>query len=72
MSKSFEVTLCIPDVSRGQLTILAAEIVLSVLLMAFKFELTDKPVIWNFSVVEYPTMGESSTKPELLLKVTPL
>ncbi len=45
---------------------------LSVLLMAFKFELTDKPVVWNFSVVEYPTMGESSTEPELLLKVTPL
>ncbi len=49
-----------------------AEIVLSILLTAFKFELTDKPVVWNFSVVDYPTMGESSTKPELLLKVSPL
>ncbi|TFK83044.1 cytochrome P450 [Polyporus arcularius HHB13444] len=51
---------------------LEMKIVLSVLLMAFKFDLTEKPVVWNFSVVEYPTMGESSTKPELLLKVTPL
>ncbi|KAI0690556.1 cytochrome P450 [Cerioporus squamosus] len=50
---------------------LEMKIVLSVMLTAFKFELTDKPVVWNFSVVEYPTMGESSTKPELLLKVTP-
>ena len=49
-----------------------AEIVLSVLLTAFRFELTDKPVVWNFSIVEYPTMGERSTKPELLLKSTSL
>ncbi|TFK83127.1 cytochrome P450 [Polyporus arcularius HHB13444] len=51
---------------------LETKIVLSILLTAFKFELTDKPVVWNFSVVDYPTMGESSTKPELLLKVSPL
>ncbi|RPD52579.1 cytochrome P450 [Lentinus tigrinus ALCF2SS1-6] len=49
---------------------LEIKIVLSTMLMAFKFELTDKPVMWNFSVVDYPTTGENSTEPELLLKVT--
>ncbi|KAI0706023.1 cytochrome P450, partial [Cerioporus squamosus] len=51
---------------------LETKIVLSTMLTTFKFELTDMPVVWNFSVVDYPTMGESSTKHELLLKITPL
>ncbi len=42
------------------------------LLTAFKFELTDKPVAWNTSAVSYPTMGEESTKPELVLRVQAL
>lgn len=49
-----------------------AEVVLSVLLPAFKFELTEKPVSWFSSAVSYPTMGEESTKPEMLLKVQAL
>ena len=46
-----------------------AEVVLAVLLPRFAFEVTDKPVAWNSSAVMYPTMGEESTKPELVLKV---
>ena len=42
------------------------------MLTTFRFELTDQPVVWNFSVVDYPTMGENSTDPELLLKLSPL
>ncbi|RPD59281.1 cytochrome P450 [Lentinus tigrinus ALCF2SS1-7] len=49
---------------------LEMKIVLSVLLSKFKFELTDKPIAWNASAVTYPTMGEESTKPEMILKVT--
>ncbi|KAI0628876.1 cytochrome P450 [Trametes polyzona] len=49
---------------------LEMKIVLSVLVSAFKFEPTGKSIVWNTSGVSYPTMGESSTKPELLLKVT--
>ena len=33
---------------------------------------TNLPVAWNSSAVSYPTMGEESTKPELLLKVKAL
>ncbi|KAI0760541.1 cytochrome P450 [Fomes fomentarius] len=51
---------------------LEMKVVLAVLLAAFKFELTDKPVAWNSSPISYPTMGEESTKPELLLKVQAL
>lgn len=42
------------------------------LIPAFSFELTDKPITWNSSTVNYPTMGEESTKPEMLLRVTAL
>ena len=49
-----------------------AEIVLSVLLPNFSFELTDQPIVWNSSAVIYPTMGEKSRKPEMLLKVKAL
>ena len=38
----------------------------------FAFEVTDKPIAWNASAVGYPTMGEESEKPELLLKVKAL
>ncbi|RDX47346.1 cytochrome P450 [Lentinus brumalis] len=51
---------------------LEMKIVLSVLLTAFKFELTDKPIAWNTSGVNYPTMGEENTNPEMLLKVSRL
>ena len=42
------------------------------MLTTFRFELTDQAVVWNFSVVDYPTMGEHSTDAELLLKLSPL
>ncbi|KAI0363415.1 cytochrome P450 [Pilatotrama ljubarskyi] len=46
------------------------KIVLSILLSSFKFETTGKPIVWKTSGVSYPTMGEDSSKPELLLRVT--
>ena len=48
------------------------EIILFTLIPAFSFELTDKPITWNTSTVNYPTMGEESTKPEMLLRVKAL
>ena len=51
------------------LTYSSSEVVLAILLTHFKFEDTGKPVAWNSSAVMYPTMGEKSTKPELLLMV---
>lgn len=43
---------------------------LSVLLANFKFELTDKPIVWNNAGVAYPTVGKESKKPEMPLKLT--
>lgn len=43
---------------------------LAVLLSAFKFERTDKPIVWNYSAVEYPTVGAKSEKPEMPLKMS--
>ena len=45
---------------------------LSVLLAAFEFELTDKEIMWNTGAVSFPTMGLDSDKPEMLLKVRAL
>ena len=41
---------------------------LATLLSSFAFELTDQEITWNSSAVIYPTMGEESTKSEMLLK----
>ncbi|EIW61050.1 cytochrome P450 [Trametes versicolor FP-101664 SS1] len=46
------------------------KIVLSVLLSEFKFEMSDKPITWNSSIVVYPTTGDVNTHPEMFLKVT--
>ncbi len=54
------------------LILIAAEVLLTILLPAFSFELTDKPIIWNSSAVSYPTMDKDSTRPEMLLKVRAL
>ncbi|KAI0738094.1 cytochrome P450 [Daedaleopsis nitida] len=51
---------------------LEMKVILSVLLTSFKFELTGKPVTWNASAVIFPTMGEDSKKPEMLLRVQAL
>ena len=51
-------------------TFLPVEIVLCTLLSGFKFELSEKPVVWNFAGVSYPSMGYESTKPSMVLKVS--
>nr|VWP01102.1 N/A [Ganoderma boninense] len=51
---------------------LEMKIILFTLIPAFSFSLTDKPIAWNTSTVNYPTMGEESTKPEMLLRVSAL
>ena len=48
---------------------LALEVILSVMLSTFSFELTDKEIAWNTGSISFPTMGLDSTKPELLLRV---
>ena len=39
------------------------------LLANFKFELTDKDIVWNHAGVAFPTVGKSG-KPEMPLKVS--
>lgn len=51
---------------------LLVEVVLAVLLPKFSFDVTDQEITWNSSAVIYPTMGEESSKPEMLLKVRAL
>ncbi|KZT71825.1 cytochrome P450 [Daedalea quercina L-15889] len=46
--------------------------VLSVLIPAFAFDTTKKPIVWNVATVNYPTVGWDSAKPELPLIVTKL
>ncbi|KAI0631049.1 cytochrome P450 [Trametes polyzona] len=43
--------------------------VLSALIANFTFELSEKPVVWNFTGVSYPSVGTDSMKPELWLKI---
>lgn len=45
------------------------EVVLSVLLSNFTFELPDQPIVWNVSGVWYPSAEEERVKPQLPLKV---
>ena len=47
-----------------------AEVVLSVLLSKFTFEMSDKEILWNVGSVWYPTVGRESNVPELPLKVS--
>ncbi|CDO70229.1 hypothetical protein BN946_scf184942.g29 [Trametes cinnabarina] len=54
----------------ARLRLVRTESVLCILLQWFKFELTDKPITWNFAAVQYPTVGKDSTNPELPLKVS--
>ena len=51
---------------------LVLEVILSVLLMGFSFELTDEEIVWNLGPVSFPTMGPDSDKPELLLRMKSL
>ncbi|KAJ3474380.1 hypothetical protein NLI96_g12493 [Meripilus lineatus] len=43
--------------------------VLSVLLGSFKFSFSDKEVVWNLAPAKYPTVGKTSMKPSMPLKV---
>ena len=49
-----------------------SEIILSLHLSSYSFELTGKPVMWNQSGIVYPTMGPESVQPELRLKIKAL
>ena len=60
-------TIVARDLTRA---LLCPEIVLSMLISNFKFELPEKPITWNFAGISYPTMGYTSTKPEMLLKLS--
>ena len=45
------------------------EVVLSVLLRSFRFYLSDKEVVWNYSAVKFPTVGRDSNKPSMPMKI---
>ena len=46
-----------------------AEVVLAVLLRTFKFSPSGKEVVWNLAGVNYPTVGGTSNKPSMPLKI---
>ncbi|PCH42156.1 cytochrome P450 [Wolfiporia cocos MD-104 SS10] len=45
------------------------KVILSVLIRAFKFEPSGKPIVWNVALVRYPTVGTESNVAELPIKV---
>ena len=47
-----------------------AEIVLYHLVNAFKFELSDRPIVWNFAGVAYPAINRLSSKSQMYLSVS--
>ncbi|KAM5542771.1 hypothetical protein V8D89_003732 [Ganoderma adspersum] len=49
---------------------LEMKVVLCMLLSGFKFELSEKPLVWNFAGISYPSAGYESSKPEMVLKVS--
>lgn len=51
---------------------LSPEVILSILLSSFKFELTDKSIFWNHAGVMYPTVETESKRPEMPLTVSQL
>lgn len=46
------------------------EVVLYTLISSFKFELSSKPVVWNFASIAYPAVSRDSSKPEMYLNVS--
>ncbi|KAI0631342.1 cytochrome P450 [Trametes polyzona] len=50
---------------------LEMKVVLTTLLPAFKFELTEKPIRWNLAGIIYPSV-EAGGKPSMPLRMTPL
>ena len=54
----------------GELVVDAGtEVVLSVLISNFTFELPEQPIVWNVSGVWYPSAEKERAKPQLPLKV---
>ncbi|EIW61057.1 cytochrome P450 [Trametes versicolor FP-101664 SS1] len=49
---------------------LEMKVVLSVLLSAFRFETSERPITWNSSAVIYPTTGDMNTQPQMFLKLS--
>lgn len=43
--------------------------VLAILLRSFKFSPSEKEIVWNLAGVNYPTVGRTSVKPSMPLKV---
>ena len=39
------------------------------LIPSFRFELADKPIVWNFAGVSYPAATKDSNVPSMYLKV---
>ena len=62
--------VCSCYLTRTKLTEESTEVVLTVLLSTFKFELTDKHTYWNLAPFVYPSVVPYGSKPELPLKVT--
>ena len=56
---------------RCELLTLPSEVVLSVLITSFTFELSDKHIEWNVAGVWYPSLKEDRTKPQMPLRVRP-
>ena len=46
-----------------------AEVVLYTLVNAFTFDLSDKPIVWNFGSVAYPAVSKQSSQSQMYLKV---
>ncbi|KAI0713881.1 cytochrome P450 [Earliella scabrosa] len=49
---------------------LEMKVVLSALVASFKFEPSDKPIVWRFAGITYPAASKDSAKPEMFLKVS--
>lgn len=45
---------------------------MAVLLSAFAFEKSDKPIVWNLAGVSYPTVGKDGEQSQLPIKVRTL
>ena len=48
----------------------SVEVVLSVLVANFRFDLAKKPVHWNFAGITFPAASPESKIPEMYLKVS--
>ncbi|KAI0955818.1 hypothetical protein AcV7_006382 [Taiwanofungus camphoratus] len=48
------------------------KVTLSVLLSSFRFDVSQKPIVWNLATVKYPTVGRESNAAQLPLRVQSL